>query len=96
MRADLDAQMFNLYLEGNGLAAGTFPLGPAASLLVPTISELSLRMAGFPGVPATAWVDNITLTLNAGSVINLVGIDFEQTQPRRTPETGTLRKEFRP
>ena len=53
-------------------------------------------MEGFPGVTVTAWIDNITLTLSGNTPLNLLGIDFEQTLPRFTPDTGTLRKEFRP
>jgi hypothetical protein len=96
VRADLDAQTFNLYLDGSGFMAGSFPLGAAASLLVPTISELRVRMQGFPGVSATSWIDNITLILQDTTPLNLLVIDFEQILPRRAPENGTLRKEFRP
>jgi hypothetical protein len=96
LRADLDTQMFDLHLSGSGLVAGSFPLGPAGSLLVPTISELRLRVLGFPGAAATAWIDNITLTLQASTPLNLLGIDFDQTLPRFTPNNGTLRREVRP
>jgi hypothetical protein len=94
VNADLDSQMFELRL--NGLAAGSFPLGEAASLFVPSISEFRVTMLGFPGIAATAWIDNVKLSFQTVSLMNLLEIDFDQTVPRSTANPGTLRKEARP
>jgi hypothetical protein len=94
VNADVLSQIFELRV--NGLSAGSFPFGAPASLVAPSITELRMRMVGFPGVTAATWIDNVKLSLQGDRLMELLEIDFDQSVPRFNANPGMLRKEARP